>query len=84
MEVEGGVMECDGAGMEFDEAGGGAGGGGQRLLSARRVMDREYEAEPDSLAGEQTWPTEAELAAVRLYHYCYYYYYYSSSSSSSS
>lgn len=35
-----------------------------RVLVPQKSMDTMYEAEGDSLAGEQTWPTEQELADV--------------------
>jgi len=38
--------------------------GAARVLQPRGVMDCVYEAEGDALAGEQTWPTAAELAAA--------------------
>lgn len=51
------------ASMDVDEAPG-LGPGCGRVLAARDGMNALYEAEGDALAGEQTWPTEAELAEV--------------------
>jgi pre-rRNA-processing protein TSR1 len=49
--------------MDVDEA---PGLGSGRVLAARAGMDAVYEAEGDALAGEQTWPTEAELADASI------------------